>query len=250
MYHRAIPVDVLAVDANPTGDRAVVDPVPYLANGDPAARPRTCAARGGVPVGTVRARSTGASNLRRDAPLPGLLTGLQGVLVREGDARGRGEERQVDVALPGGGCHICPVTDWRAMLDPGDAMPLARYLDGLSARQMAAAARTRGIGQAIDAGTRCAAFLAAVLDDVLDLIGVRSLLAAREGAGHQFLFFMLNDTMCEQMVDVPTGCTVPATAQPLLGPLSVAARDARIVCPHLTVQRDMGRQGEGHTWTC
>lgn len=75
--------------------------------------------------------------------------------------------------------------------DPGDATPLARYLDGLYARQVVTAVRTHGAGQVVDAGARGAACLTAVLDDVLDLADVRSLLTARDGDGRQPFFYYI-----------------------------------------------------------
>jgi len=251
LYRRNIPVDVLAVDADLTGYRVVVVPAPYLADEGLAARLSAYAAGGGVLVVTVRAGSKGVSNLWHDVPVPGPLTRLLGVSVREWDSLDTGEERQVDVTLPGGR-QTCHATDWCEMLDPGDATPLARYLDGFYAGQVAATSRTHGAGQVLYVGARGAELLTAVLDYVLDLAGVRSLLAApegvevaaREGDGRRLLF-VLNDTTREQMVDLPTGCTDPVTAQPLAGPLHVAAWDARIVCQDLTLQRDIGRQGEG-----
>lgn len=236
LYRRNVPVDVLALDADLTGYRLVVVPAPYFADETLAARLDAYVFGGGVLVVTVRAGSKGTSNLWNDVPPPGPLSRVLGVSVREWDSLGAGEENRVSLAWPGHSQQTCRVIEWCEVLDPGDARPIAHYLDDFYAGEVAATVRAHGAGQAVYVGARGGDLLDAMLDHALALAGVEPLLptpdgvevAARDGAGYRLLF-ALNDTAQEQTVTLPDGCTDPVTGQTLTGALTVAPRDVRIV---------------------
>ncbi len=242
LYRRNVPVDVLAFDADLASYRLVVVPAPHLADEALAGQLDAYVAGGGVLMVTVRAGSKGASNLWNDAAPPGPLTGLLGASVREWDSLAPGEHNHVSLTPPTGGQWTCRVSEWCEVLDPFDATPLARYLDDVYAGEIAATTRAHGQGQAIYVGARGADFLDALFDHALDAAGVQPLLAAakgvevaaRDGDEHR-LYFLLNFSADEQRIDLPVGCTDPATGQELSGSLSVARWDVGIVFQDTTL---------------
>lgn len=245
LYRRNVPVDVLALDSDLSGYPLVIVPAPYLADEALAARLDDYVVGGGTLVVTARAGSKGASNLWHRVPLPGPLSSLLGVSVREWDSLGAGEENRVSLSLPGRGRQTCRVTDWCEILEPGDARPIARYLADFYAGEVAATSRAHGEGHAIYVGARGHDILEAILDHALQLAGVHALLATsdgvevatRDGTGYR-LHFVLNYTAQEHTVNLPDECIDPITAQAVSGAVTVAPWNARIVCQNLSMDSE------------
>lgn len=236
LFRRNIPVDVLGYGDDLGSYKLVIVPAPYLADAALAEQLTAYVAAGGVLLVTVRAGSKEASNLWPPDPLPGPLRHLLGVTVREWDSLGPAEENEVALELPEQPTASCRVATWCEILDPADAVPLARYRRNFYAGEVAATRRAHGQGEAVYTGTRGAEFMDRIVGALVDRVGVRPVASTPAGVEaatrvgpRGTLLFLLNYTEQEQQVTLAPGYSDALHGDEVGGSVTLPPWDARLL---------------------
>jgi len=175
------------------------------------------------------------SNRVVDAPLPGLISDLLGIEISEYDALGMDERVSLRFgeSMPVLCSVLCGGTGWADVIEPRSAQVLARYSAEYYAEQPAVTLNPYGKGQAIYVGTiGDDAFCATLCRWLVEQAGIESLMNTPSGVevvGRErngtTLFYVLNHTDSEQLIEMPFACDNLLTGSEAAGWVSLKPYD-------------------------
>ena len=209
LYHRHVPIDIVAPTADLSTYKLVVAPALHVVSDAATENLKRFVETGGVLIVTQRSGVKDEANAVVNQRLPGLLAELCGVEVDEYDSLSADMHNGLEFALPELASRSpIPISTWCDVLKPNGATVVARYTQDYYAGKPAITLNQFGQGQAVYVGALGEAGLYETLADwLLNLAGVRPILTALGGVevaerwqGNQRLLFVLNHTERQQEV--------------------------------------------------
>ncbi len=208
LYHRHVPIDIVAPTADLSTYKLVVAPALHLVSDAVAENLKRFVRAGGVLVLTIRTGVKDEANAVVNMPLPGLLAELCGVEVEEYDSLGIDMQNQLFTLPELASGFPVSVNTWCDVLKRNGADVVATYAQDYYAGKPAITLNRFGQGQVVYVGAlgdfRLHEALAGWL---LNLAGVRPILTALGGVevaerwqGNQRLLFVLNHTEQKQEI--------------------------------------------------
>ena len=239
LYHRHVPIDIVAPTADFSTYKLVVAPALHVVSDGATENLKRFVEAGGVLVVTQRSGVKDEANAVVNQRLPGLLAELCGVEVEEYDSLSADMHNGLEFALPelASGSPV-PVSMWCDVLKPNGATVVARYTQDYYAGKPAITLNRFAQGQVVYVGALGDAGLYETLADwLLDSVGVQAILTAPKGIevterwqGPQRLVFVLNHTDREQEVDLDGRYTdLLDSSATLKGAVTVPPRDVLVL---------------------
>ena len=238
LYHRHVPIDIVAPTADFSTYKLVVAPALHVVSDAATENLKGFVEAGGVLVVTQRSGVKDEANTVVNQRLPGLLAELCGVEVDEYDSLSADVHNELEFALPElASSSPIFVSVWCDVLKPNGAAVVARYTQDYYAGKPAITLNRFGQGQVVYVGTLGDAPLyEALVGWLLDLAGVQPLLTAPEGVevterwqGDQRLLFVLNHTDLEQEVTLDRRYTNLLNGSTFEGAVTTAPRDVLVL---------------------
>jgi beta-galactosidase len=239
LYHRHVPIDIVAPTADLSTYKLVVAPALHVVSDAATENLKGFVEAGGVLVVTQRSGVKDEANAVVNQRLPGLLAELCGVEVDEYDSLSADMHNGLEFALPELASRSpIPISTWCDVLKPNGATVVARYTQDYYAGKPAITLNQFGQGQAVYVGALGDAGLYETLADwLLDSVGVQAILTAPKGIevterwqGPQRLVFVLNHTDREQEVDLDGRYTdLLDSSATLKGAVTVPPRDVLVL---------------------
>jgi beta-galactosidase len=229
--------DVISAESDLARYKAVFAPLQYVVSEKQAANIRKFVHAGGLFVTSFRLGVKDESSQIVRTPLPGLLSDVMGVTVKD-YVPNYGAKVGVQFSAPLAGPDA-ESTLWADLLQPTSATVLAKYSGTTYAGEPAITSNSFGAGQAVYIGADLdPASLARVLATLLGSRGVKPPfdvprgveLTVRSAANQQWLF-LLNHTPSAQEITLPGSFTDALTGSPVAGRRTLAAYDVLILHP-------------------
>jgi beta-galactosidase len=239
LYHRHVPIDIVAPTADLSTYKLVVAPALHVVSDAATENLKGFVEAGGVLVVTQRSGVKDEANAVVNQRLPGLLAELCGVEVEEYDSLSADMHNELEFALPELASRSpAPVSTWCDVLKPNGATAVARYTQDYYAGKPAITLNRFGQGQVVYVGALGDARLYETLAGwLLDSVGVQAILTAPKGVevterwqGDQRLLFVLNHTERRQVVTLDGHYTdLLGGSAALEGAVTVPPRDVLVL---------------------